>query len=322
MSGDICGDFASALRHPSPSGIPADGPIEHLKASGANVIDIRAQFDVLAEAVTTSLFDEPGVLSFGRTKRVDGSDAGLSVIKADKLPLLEPLCWPLNGWWILTDAVLLATFPLDQQSPNDSVETLGVYPVKYVTKREAIRREGGTEPVVHRLEDAGLDLDGEHLMSPTGLLHMYLNRATDQIAIDLNQDELPPERERAFYEAVMAYLCVTVVAANLMSADSGIVKTAARPAKLVAKHRRRYGFATERTTTINLPALKYERGRWAAKTGAGVAWHMVRGHWRELKSERYKRKRGLRVWVRPHAKGSAGLGTVTHKYMLDGKCDA
>lgn len=318
MSRDICADFARSLRHPSPEGIPADGPIEQLKEAGANVIDIRSQSHELLAAVAAPLLSEGGLV-FGPADREDSSKAVVAGIKSDKLPLLEPLCWPLNGWWVVNNAVLLATFPLDQQPPGDQVEAFGVYPVMYATKRKAARWAGATETEVRQIEDAGVDLDSEYLMSPTGLMHTYLYRATDQIVIDLNKDELPPERERGAYQALTTYVCAAVVAANLMSADSGIVKATTRPAKLVAKQRRRSGFATERTTTINLPALKYERGRWTAKTGAGVAWHMVRGHWRELKSERYKRKRGQRVWVRPHTKGSADLGTVTHKYMLEGK---
>jgi len=105
------------------------------------------------------------------------------------------------------------------------------------------------------------------------------------------------------------------VAGNIMSADPAIAETTARPRRLVSQQKRRHGFATERTTTINLPGLRYESGRWLAKTGAGVAWHMVRGHWRALKHPKYGEQR--RVWVRPHSKGSADHGTVSHVYTVD-----
>jgi hypothetical protein len=318
MSRDICADFAHALRHPSPEGIPADGPIEELKASGVNVVDIRSHMEALANSVGPSLYN----LSAGRTARQDGTTATVFAIEAEKLPLVEPLCWPFNGWWLVTERLLLATFPLD--SADDGFEAFGAYPVTYSSRREMAASQGVDQALVDRLEAAGAhDLDSHHVMSPTGLMQVFIDRSRNVLVIDPSLNGEPPrESEQAGYTAVISAICLLVTAANLMSADGGVVRTVTRPQRLVAKQRRRYGFATERTTTINLPGLRYESGRWNAKTGAGVAWHMVRGHWRELKDERYKHKRGQRVWVRPHAKGTADLGTVTHTYMLDGKASA
>ena len=248
-----------------------------------------------------------------RGGRPDGTTFACIKVGGDDLPLVEPLCWPVHGWWLISDRLLVATFEVETEDNNHYA--FGAYPVLYSTPRRMAADQGIHPATIDAWEATGVELDNEQPMSPTGCLYVYLDPLRNELAIDLGIDDIPPEMERESYEAAVITLLAMTVAANLMSADPAIVETTSRPRRLVSKQRRRYGFASEHTTTINLPGLRYESGRWSAKTGAGVAWHMVRGHWRTLKHPKYKEQR--RVWVRPHSKGSADLGTVSHNYTID-----
>lgn len=105
---------------------------------------------------------------------------------------------------------------------------------------------------------------------------------------------------------LLADFAVCSVAMSIMQADPEVVhcERRHRAAKKARKTKKRPpGYEVMRT--IVLPGLRYERatGSWHAKRSNGVAWHMVRGHYRLLKSEKFRNKQGQKVWVKPHSRG-------------------
>lgn len=98
-------------------------------------------------------------------------------------------------------------------------------------------------------------------------------------------------------------LCHTII-----TADPTVLQTSTPPRKLRAANAKRGKRTVSGRRWIELPGLKYDSktGRWSAdpKREGGVRWHRVRGTYRVLTSEKFTHKRGQRIWVRPHTKGS------------------
>lgn len=114
--------------------------------------------------------------------------------------------------------------------------------------------------------------------------------------------------------------CAVLVAASIMQADPRVVASRKRPPARASRQKRRRDRPSYRSmTTIALPGLRYDKstGHWTAKAGAGVAWHMVRGHYRLLTSDRYVNKQGQKVWVKPHSKGDPDKGATRKRYVPD-----
>lgn len=119
---------------------------------------------------------------------------------------------------------------------------------------------------------------------------------------------------------MLSLVLVVLVANSIVTADPTTAITRKSPARLVTANRKRGRPSPRAMTWLDLPELSYKRstGTFTAKRGGGVAWHMVRGHWRSLSSPRFTRKSGQKVWVSPHFKGrredgSSGSGYRVHK---------
>lgn len=116
----------------------------------------------------------------------------------------------------------------------------------------------------------------------------------------------------SLFDAVFMLL----VANGIINADPAIVSSATTPPGRLAAAAKKRRIAAKVVHKIALKDLRYDRSRWIGRhlNANGVAWHCVRGHFRNLSSPQYTKKQGARVWVRPHTRGKKALGEVNHVY--------
>ena len=97
-----------------------------------------------------------------------------------------------------------------------------------------------------------------------------------------------------------------------------------RGAKNVAR-RKRQGKRTlppSDKVVLKLPLRRYVD---ALKAGGHFAYSYrfwVRGHWRTLRAERYKTKRGTRRWILPYIKGPKGALLIKKLYEMRGESES
>lgn len=273
------------------------GIMAHVGVARANYVDIRSE----SGAIIDSLAAMPdGGLQLSETLRTGDQklDAKLDPRSIDgvNLPAVGPLEIGLPGWWQIDEwnavVLVLREREAEMQIVSCSVVSVSEY--------------GGQVVVGYPLGFTQLTI-----LNQEGLLLTFDKRARDKLkseGFDYSDEKIESMRE---FAATM--IACVLVASTIMQADPDVVVTTRTPPKLLKAARKRGNLTKpEKTTRIELPGLRYEHGNWRANTGRGVAWHMVRGHWRNLTHPKYREQR--RVWVRPHSKGSPDLGTVSHHY--------
>jgi hypothetical protein len=122
------------------------------------------------------------------------------------------------------------------------------------------------------------------------------------------------------YAALYTREMLNILLANtIVQADPTVFRTAKTPGKLRKARERRGRPGARAKSWIDLPGLRYEKNHWTSsrRSGSGVAWHMVRGHWRHLTSGRFTVKQGTKVWVGQHFKGSHDVGVSRTPYKMD-----
>lgn len=242
-----------------------------------DVFDIQDQSEEIYKGVALS---QPG----GRwdIHPVEGSN---TYFQFQSLPLVGPFRIS-PGWWQITDNRVVCIM--------ERGEGAGSYHAWNVVLRDPQTIDGTTFP---------------RLVSPTNAMLTV----TPDGDVKVNDYTDPAPHTLSMLISDFAVCCVAM---SIMQADPEVVRCEKRhrAAKKARKTKNRPpGYEAMRT--IVLPGLRYERatGSWHAKRHNGVAWHMVRGHYRLLKSEKFRNKQGQKVWVKPHSRGRESSHAATRK---------
>jgi hypothetical protein len=247
-------------------------------ANYPDVYDIEAQRDEIYKGIRASSLD--GSIGLGDVDRS-------GYIHFESLPLVGPLR-VAPGWWQIDEGRAVCII---QRGEIDS------YLVWNVVLRDPQTINGVTLP---------------RLVSPTNAMMTV----TPDGDVKVHDDYYLRAPQTQLLLLVDFQICS--VAMSIMQTDPKVVeRTERNQAKKKPRKTKKRTPIYSSMATIALPGLRYERatGSWSAKRSTGVAWHMVRGHYRLLKSDRYVNKQGQKVWVKPHSKGDLRRGSARKRYI-------
>ena len=292
----------------SPQNIDHERLHEAMQGFAYRVVDLRKTADALEDAAKSALVKD-GNFQFSA---VNDSPAEFAFPLQAPLPVVAQPQIGMYGWYLFSDTTALLVKPWSA--------TAGVIDAFEV-----------------RLWVMFTEFDGTRLRSPFAdeavvKAWLYLGQAADDPPVVTIEHQEPPEvlpedtNERfdavlgavgtGSIENLVRLVYAVVIANSIALADPGVVEHTDTPPRLLKASVKRKRPKVARWTVINLPGLRYDGGAFHTKTGKGVAWHMVRGHYRTLSSAKFSHKQGQKVFVRPHARGHKELGVSTGSYRL------
>ncbi len=290
-------------------GVPADTDprwlewFQHIGGNGEIAVEFRRQLRESYVDVRDHWTAMSTITSKGVKPRFE--DFGILLTWEEPLPLPSKAAIGLYGWWQI----------------EDTVAAMVSVPVSSIDGSNFYESETRTPGIVTAATINFLTLNevGQVIMWPFGC-HLFTTESGDYAAlIHLSQVDTTSLMKYSGRE-IFGGVTGTVLLINSMAqADPTIVTVSQTPPRLLKAAAKRGKPHPDKVTTIDLPGLRYDRGTWRSdrKDAHGKAWHMVRGHWRSLTSEKFTHKGGQRVWVRPHHRGNAELGLVSHNYRIE-----
>lgn len=231
-------------------------------------------------------------------------------------PFLSPPMVGVYGWYQLDEVNALIVRPdsasTDPVILDGKVQATVVTQVGWDGRDQFMLLEGG---FVQAAQDGGWFVGWEVFPSDPAdratATAMGSHRWQEKLSEDYLGEGNPPDKVAA---AAMVEALAALIVNTIAQCDSAVVASSGVSKERARSLRKKGRIVPRGRSWIDLPGLRYERGTFTAERAGGVAWHRVRGHWRSLRSERFTRKQGQKVWVQPHARGSAGNGVSQVPY--------
>lgn len=315
--------------------------------SNPEVVDLSNHSNALGDAVWASTerytvegTDEDGDDVYSNLKIAQDGTL-VCEIDANNVPFVDAPYFPTNGIYQIgnrtsTDVWLFCRVtegvpsyaPFNSESLIDTTNDHNEFPIRNVFDASAYRKDGVKNySIVISIYDSiekssilfpcfgeiWIDWTNGKILIMIGLMENRINRFPQTVSNDRkSQSPIILKAKISMVEALIAIL----IGNGIINADPAVVVSTVTSPKQLASLAKRRRSAAGMVHKIALRDLRYDKSRWIGRhlSANGVAWHCVRGHFRNLTSAQYTSKRGARVWVKPHTRGKKALGEINHIY--------